>query len=99
MCHNHFDNIIVDLDIVRDKIAENEKDVFSTIDILELYQGGYYSNKGVDVNVSFNAQFGRILSQNSEFLGILKIDNSEVNETDNLGNKTTVQLWRRISYI
>ena len=95
MCNNHVDHITVDLDIVRDKIAEIGKDVFSTIDILELYQGGYYSNKGVNVDISFNAQFGKFLSRNAEFLGIEKFG-SAINSKDDLGNSTTTQMWQKV---
>ena len=95
MYNMHTDSITVDLDAVR-TIIDELGDVFTTIDVLKKYQGGFYSNKNINVNISFNAQFGKILSRNAEYLGIEKTENGEKSQNDDLGNPTKTQEWRKV---
>jgi len=65
-----------------------------TSQIIEEYMGGFYSNTGVSVHISWNAQFGRILSQNAEALGIKELKSAQ-RVKDSRGHETTCSLWAR----
>ncbi|MBW7992513.1 MAG: hypothetical protein FVQ84_21200 [Planctomycetes bacterium] len=88
------ESIPVDLDIVNDIIKElfNKKDVIRTSDIIRQYCGGFYSNKGISAFRSFNAQFGKLLKRNEEFLGIHEV-RAGVSEKDDLDHPTTTSEW------
>ncbi|PKH61688.1 hypothetical protein CXF83_08525 [Shewanella sp. Choline-02u-19] len=64
----------------------------STINILELYQGGFHSNKGIPASISFNANFGKWLQRNSSVLEIKEQDANQA-AVDNNGRKTTCSIW------
>ena len=83
-------------------IREFEFNEFTTVDLLEAYQGAYYPNIGTSVSDSFNAQFGKYLSDNHERLGIEKAElverkvPVEVIQDGNVSRRfTTCQKWRR----
>ena len=63
-----------------------------TSDVIREYMGGFYANVGVAVNISWNAQFGRILSSNSELLGIKEIKSGQ-RIKDDCERETTSSLW------
>ncbi|MEE3662557.1 hypothetical protein V2I52_11595 [Brenneria sp. g21c3] len=58
-----------------------------TTEIIEIYMGGFHSNKGVPVNDSWNAQFGKYLKRHAVELGI-----SENRKNVRIGN-TTASEW------
>ncbi len=90
------DHIVVDLDEVSaaiNRIRARKSVTTHTSDIIREYMGGFFSNKGVSVHLSWNAQFGRLISRNAEALGIqeLKADQSV---TDDIKRETTSSLWK-----
>lgn len=89
-------NIIVDLDAVVaviDKIREANITEASTAEIIRKYMGGFLSNQGVPAHLSWNAQFGKILSENAKVLRIEQIATDQP-VVDDIGHKTSASIWR-----
>ena len=93
---NMNDNIQIDLEILGQKIADirnsGAQSAF-TSDIIRAYMGGYFLNKGVAANISWNAQFGKLLSKHREQLGLEQV-RSDASVNDDLGRPTTCSEWR-----
>lgn len=89
------ENITVDLNEVSNALnrirARPASETF-TSEVIREYMGGFLSNKGVPVHLSWNAQFGRILSKNAEALGIKELKPDQ-RVSDDLGRETTSSLW------
>ena len=79
---------------LKQAISSINKETFSTIDIIKEYQGDYCKNqnaKDKKLHISFNQQFGKILSKNAAVLGIEVIkENFHDYEYD-----TTTALWKK----
>lgn len=76
---------------VLSEMRESGKDSALTTDVIELYMGGFHSNKGVPVKDSWNAQFGKYLKANSA-----KFDISEVGTNERVtvnGHPTSASRW------
>lgn len=87
------DKIEVSLDRVREIIKNFGSNEFSTADVLREYSGGFYSNKKTPAHYSFNAQFGKLLSKNSKYLGLIQVqDNAAVK--DDGGHPTSSAFWK-----
>lgn len=86
-------SISVDLEVVSEILsrirAAGEQPL--TSGVIKAYMGHFVANTGVPAHLSWNAQFGRILSEHSEALGIRKLSDEAV--TDELGNATTSMRW------
>ena len=67
---------------------------FTTADVLRVYSGGFYSNNSTPPHYSFNAQFGKLLKRNAEYLGITEIRSNERIKDDN-GHQTSASVWQR----
>ena len=88
------DVIEVDLERIKNIINGFTKNEFSTIDVIREYSGGFYSNKNTAACYSFNAQFGKILQNNSNYLEITEIRTCE-NARDDNGNITSTTIWEK----
>lgn len=90
------DHIVVDLTEVAAAInrlrATNAPEAY-TADIIREYMGGFFSNGGVAVHLSWNAQFGRLISRNAEMLGIQELKPDQ-KVADDLMRETTSSLWK-----
>ncbi len=87
-------SITVDLEAVSKIIADFKSAGHSplTSEVIKAYMGHFVSNTGVLGHLSWNAQFGKILSENRETFGIT--DPTEEPVTDELGNVTTSKRWK-----
>ncbi|MBL8299886.1 MAG: hypothetical protein JNN30_16225 [Rhodanobacteraceae bacterium] len=88
------DVIEVDLDRVRAIITGLEGDRFSTADVIRGYCGGFFSNVATPAYYSLNAQFGKLLRRNADFLQIAH-DEADVPIADDRDHKTRSSFWRR----
>jgi len=88
-------HLVVDMTAVADAIdrlrAANKTEAY-TADIIREYMGGFFSNRGVPAHISWNAQFGRVLSQHAETLGIEERQANCPIEDDQK-HPTTSSLW------
>lgn len=62
-----------------------------TTDIIEVYMGGFHSNRGVPAKDSWNAQFGKYLKANSPKFGITELNSGESVKVN--GHATTSSRW------
>lgn len=87
------EQIEVDLERIKNIIKDFDNNPFSTINIIEKYSGGFYSNIGTPAYHSLNAKFGKLLKRNEDNLGITQI-NKDVADKDNNGHITKTSIWR-----
>lgn len=88
------DFIRVDLDTIKeiiDRFRERQNSIL-TSDVIREYCGGFFSNVGIPAHQSFNAQFGKILKKDSEFLKIKEIA-ADVPVDDDTGYSTAASKW------
>ncbi|WP_040433764.1 hypothetical protein [Chlorobium ferrooxidans] len=69
-------------------------EVLTTV-LIDAYMGGFHSNKGISAQLSWNAQFGKILKSEADRLGIREI--SSGNEVFVNGQKTHASKWLILS--
>jgi hypothetical protein len=90
------DHISVDLNEVSAAInrmrARSISEAF-TSDIIREYMGGFVSNKGVKVYLSWNAQFGQIISSHAATLSISELKSNHP-VVDDLNHDTVSSLWK-----
>ncbi|MEH6386707.1 hypothetical protein [Pseudomonas profundi] len=88
------DHIDINEERLQQVLAEmrerNEASALTT-DIIELYMGGFHSNKGVPVKDSWNAQFGKYLKANSSKFGINELSSHESVKVN--GHPTSSSRW------
>lgn len=89
------DHITVDLKEVSsaiNRIRARPATEALTSQIIEEYMGGFFSNTGVAVHISWNAQFGRVLSRNADALAIKELKSAQKVQ-DSRGHETSCSLW------
>lgn len=89
-------HLTVDVNEVKkalDRLRAANKTEAYTSDIIREYMGGFLSNRGVPVHLSWNAQFGRLISQHAKALRIEERQ-SDCPIEDDLKHPTTSSLWR-----
>ena len=85
--------IEVSLDRIKTIISTLPVEGFFTADVIEKYCGGFYSNIETPAYYSFNAQFGKLLRRNEEYLGITQVAESGPIK-DKHGHPTSSSKWR-----
>lgn len=82
------DTIEVSLDRIKDIVNRFDDNEFSTADVLRKYSGGFYSNQSTPDYYSFNAQFGKLLGRNSDYVGFSPAK-ADVSVKDDNGHPTS----------
>jgi hypothetical protein len=90
------ERIEVSTERIGECICNLNKKEFTTADVLREYPGRFCSDTNTDVNYSFNAQFGKILSRNQDKLKIKKLA-ADIKIQDDFGNQTTTSKWQSLS--
>jgi hypothetical protein len=75
-----------------ERLASNpDSPSFTTVEVIQVYLGRFYKDRGTPPVYSFNAQFGKLLMRNRAELGITQIASDEpVRE-----HETHTSRWRR----
>jgi hypothetical protein len=88
------EQIEIDLDRIKQIVKEFGDEPFSTINVIEKYSGGFYSNIGTSVYHSLNAKFGKLLKRNEDNLGITQIE-KDILAKDNNSHETKTSIWKK----